>query len=230
VICSVRQNKYLALENVMTLLYVSTSIRPDGSTSRDLAETFLESWRQTHPHDTVVHRDLGAAPLPHLSLVEVTASMTDPRELTPEQAQAQELGRELAAEFVDTDAYLIATPMYNWSIPSALKAWLDRLLLQPNVWQTEKVAAGRPAVILMAKGGAYGPGTPRADWDYAEPYLRRIFGEVLGLDATFISAELTLAGVSPALAGLEDERDESARKAHEAAAEHARRLAALRAA
>jgi len=131
----------------MTLLYVSTSIRPDGSTSRDLAETFLESWRQTHPHDTVVHRDLGAAPLPHLSLVEVTASMTDPRELTPEQAQAQELGRELAAEFIGADAYLIGYPRCTTgSIPSALKAWLDRLLLQPNVWQTEKVAAGRPAV------------------------------------------------------------------------------------
>jgi FMN-dependent NADH-azoreductase len=196
-------------------------MRPDGSVSRGLADTFLHSWLENHPNETVVHRDLGADPLPHLDLAEFSAALVPADDRTDEQTRAVALQREVAAEFVAADAYLIATPMYNYSIPSTVKAWIDRLLLDQGVWRTAKPAAGRAATVLMAKGGGYAPGSPREGWDHAEPYLRRILVDVLGLDATFISAEHTLAAAHPET----DLRDASARRAHDRAETQARRLA-----
>lgn len=204
----------------MTLLHVSASMRPEGSVSRDLADTFLRSWLENHPNETVIHRDLGADPLPHLDLVEFSAALVPAEDRTAEQAEAVARQGEVVAEFLAADAYLIATPLYNYSIPSTVKAWIDRLLLDQDVWRTAKPAAGRPATVLMAKGGGYGAGSPREGWDHAEPYLRRILVDVLGLDVTFISAEHTLAAAHPET----DLRDASARQAHDCAAGQARRL------
>lgn len=205
----------------MTLLHVTASMRPDGSVSRDLASTFLRSWLDDHPGDTVIHRDLGADPLPHMEFADVSATLVPAADRTEEQARAAILQDEIVGEFVGSDAYLIATPLYNYSIPSTMKTWIDRLLLDKGLWRTAQPAAGRPATVLMAKGGGYGPGSPREGWDYAEPYLRRILTDVLGLDTTFISAEHTLAAAHPET----DLRDASARRAHECASVHARRLA-----
>jgi FMN-dependent NADH-azoreductase len=205
----------------MTLLHVSASMRPEGSVSRNLATTFLRSWLADHPDETVVHRDLGTDPLPHLDLVEFSAALVPTEDRTDEQVRAVALQREIIDEFVAADAYLIATPLYNYSIPSTVKAWIDRLLLDQGVWRTAKPAAGRPATVLMAKGGGYGPGSPREGWDHAEPYLRRILADVLGLDTTFISAEHTLAAAHPET----DLRDDSARRAHDCATAQAHRIA-----
>lgn len=210
----------------MTLLHVSASMRLEGSVSRDLAGTFLRSWLENHPDEAVLHRDLGADPLPHLGVTEFSAALVPAADRTAEQAEAVALQKEIAAEFVAADSYLIATPLYNYTIPSTVKAWIDRLLLDQHIWRTAKPAAGRPATVLMAKGGGYGAGSPREGWDHAEPYLRRIFGDVLGLDTTFISAEHTLAAAHPET----DLRDASARRAHDCATAQARRLGAATAA
>lgn len=205
----------------MTLLHLSASMRAEGSVSRDLAGTFLRSWLADHPDDTVVHRDLGANPLPHLDLADFSAAMVPAADRTEEQHAAATLQNEIVGEFLAADAYLIATPLYNYSIPSTVKAWIDRLLLDQGIWRTARPAQGRPATVLTAKGGGYGPGSPREGWDHAEPYLRRILVDVLGLDATFISAEHTLAAAHPDT----DLRDASAHRAHECATAQARRLA-----
>src|SRR5260221_10290366 len=87
---------------------------------------------------------------------------TDPASRTPEQQELVALPQRLAEEMTEADAYLIATPLYNWNIPAALKVWIDHLMLN---WSLPDQLAGRPAVIVTAKGGAYGPGTPKHGWD-----------------------------------------------------------------
>jgi len=82
----------------------------------------------------------------------------------------------------EADAYLFASPIYNWGVPSQLKAWFDHVMLDRSLSGATPALAGRPGVLVMAKDGAYGPGTPRQGCDYAEPWLRRMFVDVMGLD------------------------------------------------
>lgn len=212
----------------MRLLHVDTSIRHEGSVSRELAAIFEQSWLEAHPEGTVSHRDLATDPLPHLTAAEFEAAMTPDDRRTTEQSETLRLQRRLLAEVLEADAYLISTPIYNWNVPSSLKAWVDRLMTDRSL--PERLA-GRPGVIVMAKGGAYGPGTPKEGWDYAEPWLRRVFGEQLRLELEVVTAELTLADVNPALSHLKDMARESLASARAAAArqggELGRRLAAV---
>lgn len=209
----------------MHLFHLDASIRHEGSVSRELAATFRRAWQQVHPNGTVTYRDLAADPLPPVTDVGFRATLVDPSERSPEQQAALALTQQLAGELAAADAFLIATPLYNWNVPSSLKAWVDHVMFERSLRER---LAGRPAVIVMAKGGAYGPGTPREGWDYAEPWLRRVFGEVLGLDLEVVSAELTLAGVNPALSHLQDLAKASLADAHASASAHGERLAGLR--
>jgi FMN-dependent NADH-azoreductase len=126
---------------------------------------------------------------------------------------------------VEADVYLFATPMYNWNVPSQLKACFDHVMLDRSLSGATPALAGRPAALVMAKGGAYGPATPREGWDYAEPWLRRMLADVMGLDLEVIVAELTLAGVSPALNHLQGVANASLASARAAVVGHAELLA-----
>lgn len=204
------------------LLHVDASVTPGESVSRSVAATFRARWQ-----GEVIHRDLGARPVPHLTEAGVRARSVDPAERTPEQAAAAFLQDELIEELLSADAYLFAVPMYNYSIPSAFKAWIDQILVQGRTFglaPEDCPLKGRPATLISSRGGSYAPGTPREGWDYAEPYLRRILTEVLGLDLRVIIPELTLAASNPAMAGLRDHMRASIDKAHEQAAAHARDL------
>ena len=210
----------------MHLFHLDSSLREEGSVSRAVGRTFRQAWQSADPGGTVTYRDLaGPDQVPHLSWV-VQAAAGTPEDLrTAEQRSALALSEKLGSELVEADAYLIASPIYNWSIPSTLKAWVDHLMLDSRLRGGNQPLAGRPAVLVMAKDGAYGPGTPKEGWDYAEPWLRRLFSDVMGLDLEVIAAELTLAGVVPALSHLQGIADESLAKAHEVAARHAGSLA-----
>jgi len=212
----------------MNLFHIDSSLRQEGAVSRQLGQTLREAWQAGHPQGTVTYRDLGVRPVPHLSHEEFLAAMVPDAERTPAQRAALALSGELASELKQADAFLFASPIYNWGVPSTLKAWVDHVMLDRSLSQGQ-VLAGRPAVLVMAKGGAYGPGTPKEGWDYAEPWLRRIFADVMGLDLQVVAAELTLAGVNPAMAHLQEVADASLANALTGAAQAGRRLAAQRA-
>jgi Acyl carrier protein phosphodiesterase len=204
------------------LLHIDASVLPSESVSRSVANAFRAEWK-----GEVIHRDLGARPVPHLTEAGVRARGTAPHERTPEQAAAAFLQDELVDELLSADAYLFAVPMYNFSIPSAFKAWLDQILVPGRTFGSgpeDSPIKGRPATLVAARGGSYGPGTPREGWDYAEPYLRRILCDVFGLDLHVIMPEMTLAEANPALADFRDHMRASVRKAHEEAAARARDL------
>lgn len=204
------------------LLHIDASALSQGSVSRSVAATFRAEWQ-----GEVVYRDLGARPVPHLTEAGIQARHTDPAARTPEQAAAAFLQDELIDELLSADAYLFAVPMYNYSIPSSFKAWVDQILVLGRTFgpgPQDGPIRGRPATLVAAQGGSYAPGTPREGWDHAEPYLRRVLGDVLGLDLTVIVAELTLAESNPAMAGLRDRMRASLAKAHQEAAACARAL------
>ncbi|SCK23294.1 FMN-dependent NADH-azoreductase [Streptomyces sp. WMMB 714] len=211
-----------------TLLHIDSSLFPqEGSVSRAVAASFRTAWEEQHPEGTVVHRDLAADPLPHLDQTAAAAGFAAPDDRTPEQAAAYALRDRLARELEEADAVLIGAPMYNYTIPSTLKAWVDHVILQGRTAGTDKPSgAGTPTVVVASRGGGYGPGTPRESFEFVQNYLGKVLGEVMGLDVEFVVPELTLAPVTPGMESLVDQAEVSRARAHEAAETHAKNLAA----
>jgi FMN-dependent NADH-azoreductase len=205
---------------VSYLLHIDSSSLGEASVSRQVARSFLEGW-----DGEVVHRDLAAAPVPHISAAGVTARDTDAARYTDEQAAAVALQDTLIEELLGAGAYLFTVPMYNLTLPSAFKAWLDQILVFGRTIGGSSPVAGRPAVVISARGGSYGPGAPRHGFDYVVPVLEALLGheDMLGLDVTTVVPELTMAPHAPALAALLPKHEASMADAHR----RARELAAM---
>jgi FMN-dependent NADH-azoreductase len=200
------------------LLHIDASLRTTGSVSREVSAAFATQWRAAHPDGEYTYRDLGRNPIPHLDEAALHASQTPPEQHTPEQRAAWAVSAPLIAELEAADTVLLGVPMYNFSIPSTVKSWLDRILITRLMADPATGAgpvAGKRVIATTARGGAYGPGTPREPFEFQESYLRAVFSK-LGLDQnlTFVNTELTLAGVVPAMAHLQDLAAQSRADAH----------------
>ncbi|MFB7322144.1 MULTISPECIES: FMN-dependent NADH-azoreductase [unclassified Streptomyces] len=209
-----------------TLLHIDSSALPMGSASREVTETFRKNWLAQHPEGTVVYRDLAAEPLPHLTAAGITAGFSDPDTHDEAQRTAWAVRDQLVAELEAVDVVLIGAPMYNMSIPSTLKAWLDHVIIMGRTAGETSTVAGKPVVVVASRGGAYGPGTPREGMDFAAPYLEKVLTTLLHLDVHVITPELTLAKVNPAMSELIPLADASSEQAHAQAADKAKELAA----
>ena len=174
------------------LLHVDSSARTTGSISRQLTAEFAARWKENSPQGIVTYRDLATDPLPHIPEATVAAMFIPPAARTSEQVQATALQEKLIAELAAADTLVIGAPMYNFSIPSSLKAWIDHVVvfgrtIGQGLFDDTRV------IIASARGGAYGPGTPREAYDYQERYLRAVLG-LIGLDdITFAHAEMRAA-------------------------------------
>lgn len=200
------------------LLHIDSSSFGEASISRQVAESFRKTWV-----GPVVHRDLAAEPVPHLSAAGITARDTEPAQLTPEQSTAAAVQDELIEEFLGAGAYLFTVPMYNLTMPSVFKAWVDQILVFGRTASHEgpSPAAGRAAVVISARGGSYSPGAPRHGLDYVVPALETVLGrdELLGLDVTTVIPELTMTPHASALAHLLPKHEASMADAHDRARE-----------
>jgi FMN-dependent NADH-azoreductase len=217
---------------------LDSSASLDNSCSRQITATFAEAWRDRGPEYTVTYRDLHADPLPHLA----DAALHWPQRLRPAGAEgaggtagagpaafeaAQALQDELIGELLAADVLLVGAPMYNYSVPSALKAWIDHVHVPGRTAPFDVATqplAGRPAVIVSSSGGSYDAGSPTEGWDHAVPVLQLILGTALGMNVEVISTSLTLAETVPALAGQLDRSRAELSAAHGEAAAAARRL------
>ncbi|MGF7235885.1 MAG: FMN-dependent NADH-azoreductase [Frankia sp.] len=206
------------------LLHIDSSLRQEGSHSRDLARRYVEAWLAGGDDRTVTYRDLATNPPPLLNWDAYLAATSPADGHTPAQATAWAQRLELVTELEAADALLVSAPMYNWAVPAELKAWIDNVIVIGRTLQPPDggVLAGRPVTVLLAKGGGYSSGSPREAWDHLEPYLRLIF-EALGAKPNIISTELTLAGVAPALDAFIDLAAQSRADAERAIDEHAKR-------
>jgi FMN-dependent NADH-azoreductase len=216
------------------LLHLDSAAALKNSRSREITATFADTWRGRGPQYTVTYRDLHRDPLPHL----VDAVLHWPPRLRPEGAASADpavlaadeaLQDELIGELLAADVLLVGAPMYNYSVPSSLKAWIDHIHIPgrtaPFDTDTQPLA-GRPAVVISSRGASYDPGSPTDGWDHEVPVLQLILGTALGMAVEVITTSLTLAETVAALAPELDRSRAELAAAHEAAAAAARRLPA----
>lgn len=210
----------------MSLFRLDASIRTEGSVSRAIADIVEESWRQDNPDETVTRRHLGLEPVPATSwALCVFADRAHPENQSGEQAEAVALAASLADELLSAEAYLFAVPLYNFGVSQHFKSWVDLVLTDPRLATSAgQPLRGRPAVLVVVRGGAYGEGTPREGWDHASGWMRRIVEDVWGLDVRVVESEFTLVGVNPALDQFKDMAAEMRRESERLAAEHGRHL------
>ncbi|MGW0082771.1 FMN-dependent NADH-azoreductase [Streptomyces sp. NPDC003393] len=186
-----------------TLLHIDSSLfHGEASSSRAVTDVFRRTWQEQHPGGTVIYRDLAANPVTHITADGHTAGFVDPASHTPEQAAAFAERLQLIEELEQADAVLIGAPMYNYTIPSTLKAWLDNVILFGRTAGETPSAKGTPVTVVASRGGSYAPGTPRESYEYVQNYLTAVLADGLGLDIDFIVPELTMAPQNPAMSEL----------------------------
>jgi FMN-dependent NADH-azoreductase len=213
----------------MSLFRLDASIRGEGSVSRAVADIVEKTWREDQPDATVVRRHVGTAPLPSTSwALAATANYTDEANRSDEQRAATALAASLVDELLDAEALLFAVPLYNFGVSQHFKTWVDLVLTDPRMASGgDQPLAGRPAVLVVVRGGAYGPGTPRDGWDHASGWIRRILQDVWGLDLRVVEMEFTLVGFNPALDQFTDVAKQMRHDAELLAANYGRHLAGV---
>lgn len=208
-----------------TLLHIDSSLFPQGSASREVTAVFVKSWQEAHPEGVVVYRDLAAAPVPHLDWNVISADFTAPEQLSEAQKSAVAVREELVAELEAADAVLIGAPMYNFTIPSTLKAWLDQVIVVGRTGGENGTVKGLPVTVVASRGGSYAPGTPRESFEFVQNYLEKVLTGMLGAETDFIVPELTLAPVKEEMAELRPLAEASRTQSLEAATTKAHSLA-----
>ncbi len=210
----------------MQLFRLDASIRTEGSHSGKIADIVEQEWRRAHPESQVVSRHLGVDPIASTAwAAAVNGSHTPALERTSEQVEALRLVGELTDELLSADALVLAAPLYNFGVSQHFKTWVDLVITDPRMGAGPLV--GKPAVLVTARGGAYGSGTPREGWDHATPWMRRILGDVWQLDLHVVETEFTLVGVNPALDEFRDLAIEMREAAESTAREHGQTIAGV---
>lgn len=173
-----------------TILQVNNSVFGDDGVSSRLADTFVAQERAKRDDVRVLRRNLGDHPVPHLTADRFKAALTAPDERTSEQAREAAIADELVEELLAADVLVIGVPVYNFQVPSPLKAWFDHVARAGTTFRytedgPEGLLKGRKAYVFVASGGQY-EGT---DMDFVAPYLRHMLG-FLGIDdVTVVRAE-----------------------------------------
>lgn len=210
-----------------TLLQLDTSADTETSVSRAVTATFADTWTGLGDDHVIIRRDLHVHPLPHLAdaALHWPARLRRPGSNPPADAEA--LQQQIIEELISVDALVIGAPMYNYSLPSVLKVWLDYIHI-PGVTtpfdDDTQPMAGKPAVIISSRGGIYDPGSANADWDHTVPPLQIILGNALGMDVSVITISRTLSDVVPGLATEAGRAADELDAAHRSAAELARKF------
>jgi FMN-dependent NADH-azoreductase len=188
------------------LYRLDASIRVEGSNSRAIADIVEQQWRSAHPEEPIIRRHIGVEPVPARTwATAVFANQLHEAARTDEQEAAVALAATLTDELLAADALLFAVPLYNFGVSQHFKAWVDTVVTDPRMAAvTQPALAGKPAVLVTVRGGNYQPGTPRAGWDHATGWMRRILADVWALDLNVVETEFTQVGVNPALEQFKD--------------------------
>ncbi|MGL3108961.1 FMN-dependent NADH-azoreductase [Bradyrhizobium sp. BR 1432] len=176
----------------MKLLHIDSSVLGPHSVSRQVSAAIVDRLRQATPGLDITYRDLTQTPLAHLSGSHLAAAQgaPAPAELAPDLAASA----AALDEFLAADIVVIGAPMYNFTIPSQLKAWIDRVLVAGKTFEygaagPEGLAGGKRVIVAISRGGYYGAGSPAAALEHLESYLRGVFGFMGIHNAEFIIAD-----------------------------------------
>jgi FMN-dependent NADH-azoreductase len=167
----------------MKLLHIDSAITGDNSVSRKLSADAVSRLRASNPGIEVIYRDLVATPIDHLTLGDMPA---------PGESSA------ILGEFLDADVVVIGAPMYNFTLPSQLKAWIDRILVAGKTFGYGEagpvgLAGDKRVIIALSRGGVYAPGTLQASTEHLETYLKSVF-TFIGVTPHFVIAEGIMVG------------------------------------
>jgi len=187
------------------LLSVLASPRGDYSISRNLTAAFVEEWTKNHAGGQVVTRDLYQTHLPFVDLPWIAGAYTPTDQHTPEMAKALKISDELIAELQVADHIVIGTPMYNFSTPAILKAWIDHVV-RVNVTFTpsyEGLLKGKKVTVIIASSGVYTAGSYTESYNAESGYLKQILGFIGLTDVAFVLAGGT-SGVDQGKVSRED--------------------------
>jgi len=176
-----------------SILSINSSVRSQGSISRQVTGEFIQHWKAAHPADKIVERDLAAQQVPHLTEQMVGAFFTPADQRSAEQAEIVKVSDELVAELFAADVILIGAPMYNFSISSTLKAWIDHIARAGVTFKYTETGPvgllqGKKVYVFTSRGGVYSEGAGKA-MDFHETYLRGVLGFIGLTDVTFIHSE-----------------------------------------
>jgi len=176
----------------MKLLHIDSSVLGSHSVSRKVSAAIVDRLRQATPGLQIVYRDLTATPLSHLTGSHLAAAQG----AAPEAALLQDLaaGQAVLDEFLTADIVVLGAPMYNFTIPSQLKAWIDRIVVAGKTFKygaqgAEGLAGNKRVIIAISRGGFYGAGTPAAALEHLETYLRGVFSFIGVANPEFIFAD-----------------------------------------
>ncbi|MGR6737371.1 FMN-dependent NADH-azoreductase [Pseudomonas chlororaphis] len=172
------------------VLIIESSARQQDSVSRQLTQTFIKQWQAAHPGDQITVRDLAVTPVPHLDSNLLGGWMKPAEQRNESEETSLQRSNELTDELLAADVLVMAAPMYNFAIPSTLKAWLDHVLRAGVTFKytatgPQGLLNGKRAYVLTARGGIYAGSTA----DHQEPYLRQVMGFIGIHDVEFIHAE-----------------------------------------
>jgi FMN-dependent NADH-azoreductase len=158
----------------VTILHIDSSISGENSASRALTRSIVNRLARTGGDDRIVYRDLAAEPIAHLTLDAFADS-------------------SVLDQFLAADTLVIGAPMYNFTLPSQLKAWLDRIVVAGRTFRytaegPEGLVKGKRVIVALARGGIYDKGSPAAALEHLETYLRGIFN-FIGIEPEFVAAD-----------------------------------------
>jgi FMN-dependent NADH-azoreductase len=158
----------------VTILHIDASINGENSASRTISRSIVDQLKNSQWGEEVVYRDLAAEPLPHLTLDAFADS-------------------SVLDEFLAADTVVIGAPMYNFTLPTQLKAWIDRIVIAGRTFRygesgPEGLAKGKRVIVALARGGVYSEGSPASALEHLETYLRGVFN-FIGIEPEFVVAE-----------------------------------------
>lgn len=177
------------------LLHINVSPRGSYSISRQLGNAAVQAWKEKNPSGRVIERDLAKTALTVVDLDWIAGAFSAPEQHNENHKKALALSDELISELIDADEIIIATPMYNFAVPAALKAWVDHVVRAGKTFRY--TAAGTPEGVLgtnkkvlaiVASGGSYVAGSGLSTLDHEVPYLRFIFAFIGSIDVRFVQA------------------------------------------
>jgi FMN-dependent NADH-azoreductase len=179
----------------MKLLHIDSSPLGTQSVSRELTRRIVAQWRASHPGTTVEHLDLDANAPSHLNMNSLGFRLgVNAEGLTEVQKRENAVSEQLVSQFLAADVVVVGAPMYNFSVPSQLKAWIDRIAQAGRTFKyTEQgpvgLAGGKTVIVASTRGGAYSANPALAFLDHQESYLKALFGFLGVTDVRFVRAE-----------------------------------------
>ncbi len=199
------------------LLHIEVSPWAENSLSRTVSAEYVASWNAANADGTVITRDLNTTPVPHLDVEALSAGYVDKADRSEPMAAKWGARIYLMEEISGADEILISTPLWNYGVPSVLKAYIDSIVIPDVFDEGTATLAGKKVTFVVAQGGSYAQGSPKAGWDYASGFLRQFASAMGATDIEVITIEFGLAGVVPALESFIPNKEASIAAAKETA-------------